>query len=111
MNNGIYQPYQPYQPQPSINWVAGYEGARQFPLTRNGAVVLLDSEADKFYIKTCDNIGMCDIRVFSFKEEKNDKKGNNVIGNEKYVTREEFNKLLAELGGISNEPLSTNDAN
>lgn len=106
MLNNMYNPMPQYQPN-GINWVSGYEGARQYPVQRNGAVVLLDNEANKFYIKTCDNIGMCELRVFDFTEVTTNSKSNNVIAQNDYVTRDEFNKLIEQLGGLTDESVPT----
>ena len=57
-----------YQPQKNgINWVQGVEGAKAFQLMPNSNTVLMDSENDGiFYIKVCDNIGMCSLRKFRY---------------------------------------------
>ena len=110
--NNYYNQPQPLQmlPQNNINWVSGLEGAKQYPLNRNGAVVLLDNDQNKFYIKTCDNIGMCDVRVFEFTEITNSSKGSNIIGTpNEYVTRAEFDNLINQLGGLTNESVSANN--
>ena len=80
MNNYYSQPY--YYPQTSpmpavaantrpngIIWVNGEDGARAYAMAPNSNVMLLDAENEgRFYIKTSDNIGMCTIRTFEYKE-------------------------------------------
>ena len=64
---------QPYRPQTmnNITWVQGVEGAKAYQLSPNTNVQLMDSENDGiFYIKTSDNIGMCNLRVFKYEEIK-----------------------------------------
>lgn len=52
-----------------IIWVNGEEGARSWVMAPNSNAILLDAENEgRFYIKTTDNIGMCNIRVFNYKE-------------------------------------------
>lgn len=81
-----YYPYQPPQKN-SINWVQGIEGAKAFQLQPNSNIVLLDSENDKFYIKSCDNVGMCSLRTFNFVEEFTGSR-------EDYVTRAELEEVI-----------------
>ena len=58
----------------SINWVQGIEGAKAFTLAPKENVILMDSEVnDKFYIKICDDIGRCTLRVFKYQEELEEK--------------------------------------
>lgn len=102
--NGMY-PYQnPYMPKPTnsgINWTNGIEGAKAFSLQPRESVVLLDSEADNiFYIKICDDIGRCTLRVFEYSEVT----GKSKEDMSEYVKRSELESLLNEmLGGTKNE--------
>lgn len=87
-----YPGYPPRQPN-GIIWVQGIEGAKAFQLTPDSNAVLLDSENEgKMYIKTCDRIGMCQLRCFNFAEIKEDTPP---PGN--YITREEFDSTIAKL--------------
>jgi hypothetical protein len=104
--NGMY-PYQnPYMPKPNnsgINWTQGIEGAKAFGLQPKESIVLLDSEADNImYIKVCDDIGRCTLRVFEYSEVTN-KMSNNMDMSE-YVKKSELESLLNDmLGGTKNE--------
>ena len=105
-NNGFLG----YQPQKNgINWVQGIEGAKAFQLPPNSNTVLLDSENDGiFYIKVCDNIGMCSLRKFRYQEIIDEPQQTN-----QYVTRDELMNILKELkneqtiSGIDTEQSST----
>lgn len=102
MMNNYQNPYMPYTPRysasnNSIVWVQGIEGAKAYQLAPNSNIILMDSENDRFYIKTSDNIGMCNLRIFEFKEITDAPKTEN-----QYVTREEFNQLVSQLGGLEN---------
>lgn len=102
--------YNNYRPQNPINynnivWVIGVEGARAYQIPPNSNVVLLDSENEGImYIKTSDNIGMCNLRVFKFEELTDTPKKN-----DDYITRTEFEEALKALkGGLNHEqPVST----
>ena len=99
-----------YQPQNNgINWVQGVEGAKAFQLMPNSNTVLMDSENDGiFYIKVCDNIGMCSLRKFRYQEIIDEPQQTN-----QYVTRDELMNILKELkneqtiSGIDTEQSST----
>lgn len=92
-------PYMPrYSQSNGIIWVQGIEGAKAYQLMPNSNVVLLDSENDgRFYIKICDSVGMCTLRLFDYTEVTEAKPQST-----EYVTREEFNQLLSQLGGLDN---------
>lgn len=102
-----------YQPQKNgINWVQGVEGAKAFQLMPNSNTVLMDSENDGiFYIKVCDNIGMCSLRKFRYQEIIDEPQQTN-----QYVTRDELMNILKELkneqtiSGIDTEQSSTKRA-
>jgi len=58
------------RPQNNILWVSGKENARSMQLQPNSTVILLDNDANKFYIKTTDDIGLGKLRVFNYFEEE-----------------------------------------
>ena len=86
----------------SINWVQGIEGAKAFQLMPNSNCMMLDSENDGvFYIKTSDNVGMCNLRIFKFEEVTESQTKPNL---DEYVKKSELEALLnSMLGGNSNE--------
>ena len=86
-------------PQNGITWVQGIEGAKAFQLMPNSNTMLLDSENEGiFYIKTSDNVGMCNLRIFKYEEV------NNTPDTSQFVTRQELNEIIASLkGGLKNE--------
>lgn len=94
-----------------INWVQGLEGAKAFQLVPNSNVQLMDSENDGiFYIKTSDNIGMCNLRTFRYEEVLENPTKN--LDMTEYVKKSELQDLLNSMlgGGTSNEqPISTNE--
>ena len=99
---------QPYRPQTmnNITWVQGVEGAKAYQLSPNTNVQLMDSENDGiFYIKTSDNIGMCNLRVFKYEEIKETP---NQIDTSQFVTRKELDEIISKLSGgkRDEQPLS-----
>ncbi len=69
--NNFYNPYARAQiPSNNIIWVQGIEGAKAQQITPNSSLLLLDSESDHFYMKVCDQYGICmPIKVYKFEEE------------------------------------------
>lgn len=88
-------------PQPGILWVQGEAGAKSYLVGAGQSVMLLDSEAPCFYIKSTDAAGMpMPLRIFDYTERVQ----NPVLEHTDYVTREEFNKFVSEMRGGQNEP-------
>ena len=81
----------------SIIWVQGMEAAKSYPMMPSSNAILMDQESERFFIKTCDNVGMCSIRSFKYQEEK--------PTTSDYVTREELKTMLKEL--LDEQPIST----
>lgn len=79
----------------TLNWVNGTEGAKAFQLRPNSNVLLLDSENDGiFYIKTSDNVGMCNIRTFKYEEVTNTMETKPVTDLSEYVRKDELSSLI-----------------
>lgn len=108
----IPQYSQQQQPMPQAQqngngliWVQGETGAKSFIVAPGQTVMLMDSEGDRFYLKTADASGMpMPLRVFEYKERTDAaNQANNapVSGfqhnNGEFVTREEFERRMAEM--------------
>jgi len=105
-NQQYNQPYSMNTRQSSIIWVQGLEGAKAYQLYPNSNALLMDSENDNmFYIKTSDNIGMCNLRAFKFEEVTDMPKQNNVDLSE-YVRKDELNSLLREMINSGKQTIS-----
>lgn len=91
-----YSQYQQTQTN-GINWVQGIEGAKAYPVAPNANVMLMDSSANTFYIKSADATGRPTISLYDYEERKvgNDTTTQNKTAD--YVTKEE---LYAILGGF-----------
>lgn len=89
-----------YMMQNNIVWVQGIEGAKAVQLPSNSNIMLLDSENEGiFYIKTTDNIGMYNLRLFKYEEVTNSPKQvvTPDIDLSNYVTKDELQEILKEV--------------
>lgn len=107
----MQQPMQMQQPAPQpqsngIVWVQGESAAKSFPVAPNTTVMLLDSEASVFYLKTSDASGMpLPLRVFDYKERAqnpsnlpaNAPKNDCEVNFDNFVTYDKLNEILASL--------------
>lgn len=86
-----------------IVWVQGEAGAKSYPVAPNTRLLLMDSEADVFYIKSVDGSGMpLPLRTFDYVERTSDKPREKQQEHVcqctgKYVSRDDFEALAAEL--------------
>lgn len=96
------------QAQPQNNngliWVQGESGAKSFLVAPNTTVMLMDSEASVFYLKSADASGMpLPLRIFKYEETTsnvnipNQTKESGLINLDDYVTKAELNQILASL--------------
>lgn len=93
-------------------WVQGEAGAKSFLVAPGQSLILMDSEAEVFYIKATDQSGVpLPLRIFDYKER--------VMGAQRpvqaahapaveYVTRAEFDALVARIAEI--KPMQTEQA-
>ncbi len=86
-----------------IVWVQGEAGAKSYPVAPNTRLMLMDSEADVFYIKSADGSGMpLPLRTFDYVERTSDKPRETAQEHvckcgDKFVKRDDFDALAAEL--------------
>ena len=111
MQNAVVQPPMPSQPmqvqQPNngLIWVQGESGAKSYLVAPNATVMLMDSEGERFYLKSADASGMpLPLRIFDYKERQNaptiDFKAPTSDFSEldgKYITREEFERRMESI--------------
>lgn len=111
MQNAVVQPSVPSQPmqaqQPNngLIWVQGESGAKSYLVAPNATVMLMDSEGERFYLKSADASGMpLPLRIFDYKERQSaptsDFKAPTSDFSElddKYITREEFERRMASI--------------
>ena len=109
-------------PQPQVNqgllWVSGEIGAKSYLVAPNSTVLLMDSDAQRFYLKSADNAGMPSLRIFEYSEVTNTPTTSvnapnldeNVL-NDKFVTREEYEGLKRQYEAIMERLDSLNPVN
>lgn len=97
--------------QPQVNqgllWVSGEVGAKSYLVAPNSTVLLMDSDSQRFYLKSADNSGMPSLRIFEYSEVTNLPQNapqapnldENVL-NDKFVTREEYESLKRQYESI-----------
>lgn len=79
-------------------WVQGYEGANAFRTTPNSLFVLLDNNLERLYLKSTDNIGMCNgLRRFKLVEETEEVKPATAATLADYVRKDELKDLIMSL--------------
>lgn len=93
------------QPQSDIHWVQGSSGAKAYNVEPGKSALLMDSESNKFYIKSSDQSGMpLPLRSFRYTEEVEDvesqKSGSPDMS--QYMTKDDFKKMLEEYLGPLN---------
>lgn len=115
-NQQFQQPMQPTQMsvanQPmaqqgnnGLIWVQGETGAKSYLVAPGCTVMLMDSEGERFYLKSADASGMpLPLRVFEYKERTETAQqtaGGSVAAfdnlDDKFVTREEFERRMASI--------------
>ena len=78
-----------------LNWVQGEAAAKSYLVQPGRSVLLMDSEKSVFYIKSADASGMpLPLRIFDYTERTAQTTPAHDV---EYVTKEEFEKRLAEL--------------
>lgn len=115
----VVQQAPPPQQQSSggIIWVQGEEGAKAYLVAPGSSVLLMDSEAQKFYIKSADASGMpMPLRVFAYEEHTN--AGPRPAAAEPakqqpapdYVTRAELDAVMSQLAELETRMAHENHA-
>lgn len=98
-------------PQQQVNqgllWVSGEVGAKSYLVAPNSTVLLMDSDAQRFYLKSADNAGMPNLRIFEYTEVTNISQNAPQALNtdlkeldSKYVKREEYEGLKRQYESI-----------
>lgn len=87
-------PAQSQAPSAGLIWVQGEAGAKSYLVAPGVTILLMDSEAQKFYLKSADNSGMpMPLRTFEYKEVG----AGETVNFDKYVTKDELDRRLAAL--------------
>lgn len=86
-------------------WVQGEAGAKSYIVAPGNTVMLMDSEGERFYLKSADASGMpMPLRVFEYKERaETPSKATSApvtaqnVNLDNFVTREEFEQRMASM--------------
>lgn len=117
-------PQQQMTQQQPINqgllWVQGEAGAKSYLVAPSTTVLLMDSESQRFYLKSTDGSGMPNLRTFEYTEVLPNTPQSSQTFHEnlddKYVTREEYSSLQAKYAEILDKlnnfhaPVSADDS-
>ena len=100
---------QPRQDQNGLTWVQGVAGAKSWFVAPGCTVLLMDSENQRFYLKSADMNGMPSLRTFEYTEIGAQRQEQQPSGNSgNFVTAEEFagfkNEVMKKLEDLS-EPV------
>lgn len=99
---------QPQQQAAPIIWVQGEAGAKSFLVGPGQSVMLMDSEAEVFYIKETDASGVpLPLRAFDYKERTTSAQRPVQAAQTptvEYVTRAEFEAFVAKLAQMTAQP-------
>lgn len=100
---------QPRQDQNGLTWVQGEAGAKSWFVAPGCTVLLMDSENQRFYLKSADMNGMPSLRTFEYTEIGAQRQEQQPSGNSgNFVTAEEFagfkNEVMKKLEDLS-EPV------
>lgn len=105
----LAQTYNPVSAQQnnhnSLIWVQGIEAAKSYMVAPNTTVLLMDSESQKFYLKSSDASGMpLPLRIFEYTEttqnaqkQASDAPAVDLSG---YATKAEFDAFRDEIQGV-----------
>lgn len=87
------------QPQGTgIVWVQGEAGAKAYPVAAGNSMLLMDSESERFYIKSTDVSGMpMPLRTFNYKESLEADGEKKSVDMSNYITRDELEARLSSL--------------
>lgn len=88
----MYQQAPMQQNSNGLLWVQGEAGAKSYLVAPNTTVLLMDSEAQRFYLKSCDAAGMPTMKTFEYSEVTSIPKTETVY-TEPPVSRSEFLQL------------------
>ena len=97
----VNQPQMPAQQNnSSLIWIKGEQAAKSYLVAPNTTVLLMDSEASRFYLKSCDASGMPMLRVFEYTETTGNKAEAPAADLSGYATKAELDAFRDEIHGL-----------
>ena len=97
--------YQQPRQETSLNWVQGEAGAKSWIVTPGSTVLLMDSEAQRFYLKSANANGVPAMRIFEYSEVATTRPTPPAQAPQ-FVTIDEFNAFKAEIVSKLGKPVS-----
>lgn len=88
--------YQQPRQDAALNWVQGEAGAKSWIVTPGATVLLMDSEAQRFYLKSADVNGVPAMRIFEYTEVVPTRPTQHAQATQ-FVTMDEFKAFKAEI--------------
>lgn len=104
MQIGQQMPTQQQMTQGTPIWVQGEAGAKSYLVAPGQSLILMDSEAEVFYIKSTDASGVpMPLRIFDYKERTGSQRPSQAAQMPivDYVTRTEYDVLAAKLADVT----------
>lgn len=111
MQQNVPQAQQPMQNQNTqqganngLVWVQGVEGAKAHFVPSGATVMLMDSESERFYLKSSDMSGMpLPLRIFEYKEitQSSSVPPTQTVDTSEFVTHEEFDELRRNVEALT----------
>lgn len=94
----------PQQQNNGLIWVQGESGAKSYLVAPNTTVMLMDSENQRFYLKSSDQSGMPHMRSFEYSEISQSAPktapADRTMDLSSYATKAEFDAFKDEINGI-----------
>jgi hypothetical protein len=82
--------------QSNITFVNGIEGAKAFQLSPNSNVLLMDSDNQRFYVKSTDNLGIAKMSSYKF-EELDFSNTQQEVTNTETIDSKDYNDILERI--------------
>ncbi len=100
-----------YNPNPNMNnnWftINGYDGARNFNVSPNQTILLIDTQAPYMYMKTANQMGQTSIKTYKIVEMPSNPQ--EMAENERYSIIDERLRKIEEALSITSKNASSNN--
>ena len=96
--------FQPRQDANGLTWVQGEAGAKSWFVAPGATVLLMDSEGQRFYLKSADMNGVPAMKTFEY-HEVGAQPAQEALQTANFVTVEEFNEFKTEVLAKLSEPV------
>ena len=104
MQSPMPMQFQPRQDANGLTWVQGEAGAKSWFVAPGATVLLMDSEGQRFYLKSADMNGVPAMKTFEY-HEVGAQPAQEALQTANFVTVEEFNEFKTEVLAKLSEPV------